>query len=267
MGRIIAIANQKGGVGKTTTAVNLAVSMAANGKPILLIDLDPQGNATSGLADGLATPSATSYHVLTGLKPPSDAVLPAKQPGLWIIPANRDLAAAEVELVNVERREFRLRDALRDAVAAWEYVFVDCPPSLGMLTVNALVCADTVLVPLQAEYYALEGLAHLMNTIRRVRQRLNPALSIEGILLTMVDSRTNLAHQVEQEVRKHFPGEVFATTVPRSVKLSEAPSFGKPILHYDPHSRGCQAYVDLAQEILVREANPRRSAAGAGGSA
>jgi len=255
MGRVIAIANQKGGVGKTTTAVNLAASLAAAEKRVLLVDVDPQGNASSGLGHVRTqggTPSV--YDLLIGDRPLEELVVKTELPMLDLLPANADLAGAEIELVSLPDRELRLRGPLRAAAARYDYVLIDTPPSLGLLTLNALATADAVLVPLQCEYYALEGLSDLQNTIHLVAQSLNPRLRIEGIVLCMVDTRQNLTEQVASEVRSHFDGKVYATTVPRNVRLSEAPSFGKPIILYDIASKGAKSYLELAREFLARDA-------------
>ncbi len=253
MGRVIAVANQKGGVGKTTTAVNLAASLAAAERSVLLVDVDPQGNASSGLGYARGqrgTPSV--YDLLIGERSLAEVTVKTELPQLDLVPANADLAGAEIELVGLSNRELRLRGPLREAATRYEFVIIDTPPSLGLLTLNALSAADAVLVPLQCEYYALEGLSDLQNTVELVGRSLNPGLAIEGIVLCMVDSRQNLTEQVANEVRTHFPGKVFATTVPRNVRLSEAPSFGKPIILYDIASKGAKSYLELARELLAR---------------
>ncbi|GAB6064158.1 ParA family protein [Deferrisoma palaeochoriense] len=250
MGRILCTANQKGGVGKTTTAVNLAASLAAAERRVLLVDLDPQANASSGLGHRLAPGDPSSYHLLLAQAQVADLLRPADLPNLSLVPASRDLAGAEVELVGEDRREFRLRQALAPARDEYEFILVDCPPSLGLLTLNALVAADAVIIPLQCEYYALEGLGQLLTTIRTVRRTFNPRLEVEGILLTMFDARNNLSHQVADEVRRHFRDKVFRSVIPRNVRLSEAPSHGKPALLYDARSTGAQSYLRMAQELL-----------------
>jgi chromosome partitioning protein len=251
--RIIAIANQKGGVGKTTTAVNLATALAAADKKVLLFDLDPQGNASTGLGISRQSRSVTSYEVLVGAKPVKAATVPTSVPHLAVVAASVDLSGAEIELVAAERREYRLREALSGQALDFDYVLIDCPPSLGLLTLNALVAAHAVLVPLQCEFYALEGLSHLVRTIERVKRHLNPTLEIQGVVLTMFDKRNNLSDLVAADVRDHFGDKVYDTVIPRNVRISEAPSHGKPVLLYDFRCPGAQAYVHLAGEVLRRE--------------
>jgi len=255
MGKIVAITNQKGGVGKTTTAINLAASLAVAERRVLLVDLDPQGNTTGGLGfkTGEESRRRHIYHVLIEGLNPREVVLPTELGFLDLIPSGNDLVGAEPELVNMEQREYRLREALRDLARDYQYVFIDCPPSLGLLTVNALTAANSVLVPIQCEYFAMEGLTELTRTLKRIRASLNPALDIEGILLTMLDERTLLTRQVTGEIRGYFGDKVFRTAIPRNVRLGEAPSFGKPILLYDIRSRGAQAYLDLAREVIENE--------------
>jgi len=252
---IIAVANQKGGVGKTTTAINLATALAATGQNVLLIDLDPQGNASTGLGISRNDRSAGTYALLLGEAPATKLARPSYIPNLAVIPADPDLAGAEIELVAEDRREFRLREALRDAPAgsAHDYIIIDCPPSLGLLTLNGLVAADCVLVPLQCEFFALEGLTQLTRTIDIVKRKLNPALRLQGIVLTMFDRRNNLSDLVAADARSFFGARVFETVIPRNIRVSEAPSHGKPVLLYDFRSPGAQAYVRLAQEVLQRE--------------
>ena len=250
MGKIICIANQKGGVGKTTTAVNLAACLAEAGKRTLLADMDPQGNASSGL--GVQAGKKTVYEALLGECPLESVIEKTPQERLFVAPADIRLAGAELELAALPRREYRLRAALEAARQQYDFIIVDCPPSLGLLTINALTAAQSILIPIQCEYYALEGVSALMNTVQRVKKGLNPALEIEGVLLTMLDGRTNLGLQVVAQVKKHFRGRVFATTVPRNVRLGEAPSHGLPIHRYDPRSTGAEAYRALAKEVIAR---------------
>ena len=254
-GRIVAVANQKGGVGKTTTAINLATSIALSGRRVLLVDVDPQGNLTSGVGSkGERTAAGTVYDALLTDGSPGEFVLPTKIENLWLMPADRNLTGAEIEMVTLPEREHRLKRVLEPLRAHYEYIFVDCPPSLGLLTLNALVAADAVLIPLHCEYFALEGLADLVGTMRRVRGGLNPALDIEGVLLTMYDDRTNLGQLVARDVREFFKDKVFNTIIPRNVRLGEAPSHGVPGVLYDAKSRGAAAYVALAKEMLARRA-------------
>ena len=253
MGRVIAITNQKGGVGKTTTAINLGASLAASEVKVLIIDSDPQGNATTGLGISKGPAKPSLYHVLLGGVPVARALTPTGLEGLSLIPADKNLVGANLELVEITSREFRLRDAIADIRNAFSYVLIDCPPALDLLTLNALVAADSVLVPIQCEFFALEGISQLMDTIDRVRDTFHHNLAIEGILLTMFDDRTNLTRQVATDLKEFFGPEVFQTIIPRSVRLAEAPSFGKPIIHYDPRSRGAESYIKLAKEILDHE--------------
>ena len=252
MVRVTACTNQKGGVGKTTTVINLAAYLALTGTRTLVIDLDPQGNATSGLGVDRRHVERCAYGVLVDRQPIDAAVVSTAIPGLDLVPSTTALSGAEVELVGVAARERRLAASLAELNGRYDRVLIDCPPSLGLLTINALTAADGVLIPIQTEYYALEGLSQLVNTIRRVRESLNPRLEIEGVVLTMYDSRTNLSEQVAVEVRRHMNGSVYRTVVPRSIRLAEAPSHGLPIALYDPGSRGADAYRDLATEVTAR---------------
>ena len=251
MAKIIAITNQKGGVGKTTTAVNLSALVAEAGRRVLIVDIDPQGNATSGLGQSEAD-SNTIYEVLLGEVPAKEAIISAGLDRLSLMPTSIELAGAEIELVTAENRETLLKTALEPLREDYDYIFIDCPPSLSLLTLNALTAADSVLIPIQCEYYALEGVGQLVNTIKLMRVKLNPELKIEGILLTMYDARTNLCAQVAQEVRSHFKEEAFDTMIPRNVRLSEAPSYGVPIHVYDAKCAGTQAYRELAEELIER---------------
>lgn len=253
MSKIIAVANQKGGVGKTTTATNLAASLAYLGQETLLIDMDPQGNTTSGLGVDKKTLDKTVYQVLINEMKLEDVLRPTELDWLDLVPASTDLIGAEVELVNLVNRESHLKEALKKFHKVYRYVIIDCPPSLGMLTLNSLVAAHSVLIPIQCEYFALEGLGQLLKTVDLVRQSLNPGLTMEGVLLTMYDSRVNLSQQVIVEINKYFGDKVFNTRIPRAIRLAEAPSFGKPVLLYDKSSRGSQAYLEMAREFLTRQ--------------
>jgi len=250
LSRVFAIANQKGGVGKTTTAINLAASLAANDIRVLVIDSDPQGNATSGLGVSKDPDKPSLYHVLLGDTHLKDAIRSTDFEGLDIITADKNLVGSNLELIDLERREYRLRDRLAEVRDLYQFIVIDCPPALDLLTLNALIAADSVLVPIQCEFFALEGVSELMDTIDRIREAFQHPLEIEGILLTMFDDRTNLTRQVAADLREFFKEEVFRTVIPRSVRLAEAPSFGKPILTYDPRSKGAESYIKLAKEIL-----------------
>lgn len=253
MARVIAVTNQKGGVGKTTTAINLAASFAAAEVPTLLVDCDPQSNASSGLGFGKDPDRLNVYHLVTGGAAAEEALQATALEQLWVIPSHKNLIGANLELVGAERREFRLRDSLAPLRERFQFVVLDCPPALDLLTLNALVAADSLLIPMQAEYFALEGVSELLDTVARIRELFNPALEVEGVVLAMYDDRTNLAQAVAAELKSHFGDRLCETTIPRNVRLAEAPSYGKPALLYDPRSRGAEAYIKLAKELMDRQ--------------
>jgi chromosome partitioning protein len=255
LSRVFAIANQKGGVGKTTTAINLAASLAANDFRILLIDSDPQGNATSGLGIAKDPNRPSLYHVLLGDTPVKEAIIATELDGLFLVSADKNLVGSNLELIDIPNREFRLRERIAEIREDYRYIIIDCPPALDLLTLNALIAADSVLVPIQCEFFALEGVSELMDTIERIRDSFQHPLALEGILLTMFDDRTNLTRQVAADLKDFFGDQVFTTVIPRSIRLAEAPSFGKPILTYDPRSKGAESYIKLAKEILDHEQN------------
>jgi len=259
LSRVLAVANQKGGVGKTTTAINLSAALAANDLKVLLIDSDPQGNATTGLGVAKSPDRSSLYHVLLGDATPESAIVKTDFEGLDVIPADKNLIGANLELVEIESRELRLRERLKPVRQEYPFIVIDCPPALDLLTLNALLAADAVVVPIQCEFFALEGISELMDTIERIREGYGHPLEIEGILLTMFDDRTNLTRQVANDLKEFFTNQVFQTVIPRSIRLAEAPSFGKPILSYDPRSKGAESYIQLAKEILDHEQN-RKSA-------
>lgn len=253
MAKTVSVINQKGGVGKTTTAVNLSAAVGALGKKVLICDIDPQGNTTSGYGVNKRAIKNSAYDVLINGAPTADGILHTKFKNVDILPSDINLAGAEVELISLERRESRLKTALAGVWAQYDFVFLDCPPSLGLLTINALCASDTFLVPIQCEYYALEGLAQLMTTVRQIKRLYNPHIELEGVLLTMYDGRLNLTNQVVEEVKKFFPKKVYSATIPRNVRLSEAPSFGEPVLYYDKNSKGSLAYMTFAEEFLKKQ--------------
>lgn len=255
MAKTVAILNQKGGVGKTTTAVNLTACIGAEGKKTLLIDIDPQGNSTSGFGVDKRKTEVSSYEVLTGARTAKEAIIKTAFENVDLIASNMNLAGAELEIIDKKNREALLKTAIGPIWNSYDYIFLDCPPSLGLITLNALSCADTFLVPIQCEYYALEGLSQLMATVRQIKRLYNPYIDLEGVLLTMYDGRLNLTQQVVEEVKKFFPKKVFKTTIPRNVRLSEAPSFGQPVLYYDKSSKGAIAYCELAREFLDKQVN------------